>query len=85
MTTLTEEFITNVMEGYYQEHAQGFDLLQLDLAVIANHSVDVVVEKNKRIEYLEQREADLLVELENARSIIATLEEKIHNTHVTKD
>ena len=73
------------MDGYYTKHDKGEALLELDLDNLVNHSVGVLVTANKRIEYSEQREGDLIAELENARSIQATLEEKIHNTHVNSN
>lgn len=80
--SLSRDLADKVMSGYYNDHPQGVSLFNLDLdevkTTVVGSIVDELVVKNKRIEYLEFREQELMKELNNIR-------EKTDKTHVTKN
>ena len=78
---MKHEVMERVTNGYYVEHPKGQELLSLDLDGMIESATTVYAQAvittkdelafaNKRIDYLEQREADLIVEITHATNLL---------------
>ena len=81
MSSLKERILENFEDEVYQNHREGFKLLQIDLEELVDHALNIGLSGNlehlKRIEYLEHRENDLMSQIEYLRK--TTLQTPVTN------
>jgi hypothetical protein len=68
---MIDAILENFEDGVYQNHKEGFKLFEMDLRELVDYSLNLGFSGNeehlKRIEYLEQRENDLMSQIEYLR------------------
>ena len=76
-----EKILENFENEVYQNHREGFELLEIDLEDLIDHALNIGLSGNlehlKRIEYLEHRENDLMSQIEYLRK--TTLQTPVTN------